>query len=173
MNRDTSNVEDINIAHIKECLLLSCVASLRIGPASFALNHSPCARMIWILTTCLILRRCWSPYHRHQYKSVRVLCEQTGWLFNDRVSLFLLPSIHQISTLENTNSCQHSTLSNLMSERPQHVSLFLDATQSMSSEVIDFHIWVSLGFLVQQKQAHQESFRCVARLNSSSASILL
>ena len=42
-----------------ECLLQFCVAS-------FALDHSPCARMIWIVTTCLILRRCQSPYHRHQ-----------------------------------------------------------------------------------------------------------
>ena len=54
-----------------------------------------------------------------------------------QVSLFLLPSIHQISTLEKTNSCQHSTLSNLMSKRQKQVSLFFDAAHSMSSEVID------------------------------------
>ena len=27
MNTDASNVEDMNIPHVKECLLLSCVAS--------------------------------------------------------------------------------------------------------------------------------------------------
>ena len=47
----------------------------------------------------------------------------------------LTPSIHQISTLEKTNSCQHSFLSSLMSKRPLQVSLFLDAAQSTSSEV--------------------------------------
>ena len=34
-------------------------------------------------------------------------------------------------------SCQHSTLSILMSERPKQVSLFFDATDFTSSEVID------------------------------------
>ena len=43
----------------------------------------------------------------------------------------------------------------------------------MSSEVVDFHIWFSPGFLMQLRQARQESFRCIARPNSSSASILL
>ena len=66
MKKDVCHVEDINIHHIKECLLLSCVASLRIDPAVFALDHSPCARMIWTLTKGLIRRRCQSPYHRHQ-----------------------------------------------------------------------------------------------------------
>ena len=60
-----------------------------------------------------------------------------------QVSLFLLPSIHQISTLEKTNSCQHSTLSNLMSKHLKQVSLFFDAAHSMSSEVVDFHIGLS------------------------------
>ena len=55
MNTDACNVEDMNIPQIIERLLLSCVASWRIGPESFALDHSPCARMTWILTTCLIL----------------------------------------------------------------------------------------------------------------------
>ena len=32
----------------------------------FALDHSCCARKIWILATFPILRRCQSPYHRHQ-----------------------------------------------------------------------------------------------------------
>ena len=34
----------------------------------------------------------------------------------------LLPTCHQISTLEKTNSCQHSTLSSSMKERPSQVS---------------------------------------------------
>ena len=54
------------------CLVLHL---LRIGPESFALDHSPYARKIWILTTCLILRRCQSPCHRH------------GWLFTFNGSL--------------------------------------------------------------------------------------
>ena len=36
-------------------------------------------------------------------------------------------------------SCQNSTLSSLMSKRPQQVCLFFDAAHSTSSEVIDFH----------------------------------
>ena len=42
-----------------------------------------------------------------------------------------------------------STLINLMSKRLKQVSLFLDAAQSTSSEVIDFHIWFPPGFLMQ------------------------
>ena len=45
MNTDASNVEDINILQIIECLSISCITSV----------HSPCARMIWISTTGLIL----------------------------------------------------------------------------------------------------------------------
>ena len=66
-----------------------------------------------------------------------------------QVSLFLHPSIHQMSTLEKTNSCQHSTLSNLMSKRLKQVSLFFDAAHSMSAEVVDFHVWFHPGFLMQ------------------------
>ena len=51
--------------------------------------------------------------------------------------------------------------------------MFFDAAHSMSSEVIDFHVWFSPGFQMQWKQARQESFGCIARLNSSLASILL
>ena len=75
------------------CLLLHL---LRIGSASFALDHSPCARMIWILKTFLILRRCKnSSYHFQQW-----ICPCAVRL--KQVSLFYLPSIHQISTLEKT-----------------------------------------------------------------------
>ena len=43
MNTDASNVEDINIPQIIERLSMSCIASS--GPTSFAIDHSPCARM--------------------------------------------------------------------------------------------------------------------------------
>ena len=60
-----------------------------------------------------------------------------------------------------------------MSKRLKQVSLFFDAAPSMSSEVVDFHVWFSPGFLMQWRQARQDSFRCIARPNSSSPSILL
>ena len=66
MNTNACNVEDINIHHITECLSLSFVALLRIDSASFAFDHSPCARMIWILTTFLILLRCKHSSYRFQ-----------------------------------------------------------------------------------------------------------
>ena len=66
-----------------------------------------------------------------------------------QVSLFLLPSIHQISTLEKTKFYQRSILSSLMSTRIQRVSPFSDAAESTSSEILDFHIWFSPGFLMQ------------------------
>ena len=66
---------------------------LRIGFASSALDHSPCARMIWILTTCRILLRCKNSSHRFQ----QWICPCA--VRSQRVSPFYLPSIHQISTL--------------------------------------------------------------------------
>ena len=62
---------------------------------------------------------------------------------------FLLPSLHQISTLEKNIFRQHSVLSSLMSRRPWQVSPFWDAAKPTSSEVIDFHFWFSLGFVMQ------------------------
>ena len=58
-------------------------------------------------------------------------CSLTG------LPVLTLPSILQISTLEKTHSCHHSTLSILMSKRSKQISLFFDAAHSMSSEVID------------------------------------
>ena len=58
-----------------------------------------------------------------------------------------------------------------MSKRPLQVSPFLAAGQSTSSEVFDFHIWFSPGFVMQWRQARQDSLRYIARPNSSSASI--
>ena len=83
-----------------------------------------------------------------------------------------IKSIHQISTLEKTKYYQHSILSNLMSKRFHWVVPFFDAAQFAGSEEIDFYVWFSPGFLMQWK-VYQKSFRCIARPNSSSASILL
>ena len=63
-----------------------------------------------------------------------------------QVSLFYLPSIHQISTLEKTKFYQRSILSSLMSTRKKRVALFCDAAQFASSEEIDFHVWFSPAF---------------------------
>ena len=62
------------------------------------------------------------------------------------VSLFCLPSFHQVSTLETTNFSQQSTLSSLTRKRPLHFSLFFDVAHSMSSEIVDFHVWFSWMF---------------------------
>ena len=43
-----------------------------------------------------------------------------------------------------------------MSKRLQKVDLFCDAAQFARSEEIDFHVWFSPGFLMQQKPAHQK-----------------
>ena len=59
----------------------------------------------------------------------------------------MLPTFHQISTLEKTTCRQCSILSSLMSWRPSQVSLFLFAAHSTSSEVrSDIQIWFSPGF---------------------------
>ena len=45
-----------------------------------------------------------------------------------------------------------------MSTRKQRVSPFFHAAQFASPEEIDFHVWFSPGFLLQWRQARQESF---------------
>ena len=148
MNTDASNVEDINIHQIIECLSLSFVASLRIVFASFALDHSPCARMIWIPATILILS------HRLKQRIAALAVSK------QRVSPFYRPSIHQISTLEKTKFYQHSILSNLLSVRIQRVGALLLSKQRVSpiyrtchladSEDFDFRVWFSPGFLIKR-----------------------
>ena len=171
MNTDVRNVEDINIHQITECSSLSSVASIEDCFCLFAPDQSPCARMIWILTTNLILLRRlqWrnveallvegkqqvSPFHRDflllpEWRSCvheRNVFETRALLLEGKqqVSPFYLPSIHQISTLEKTTFYQHSILSSLMSKRLQQVLLFCDAAQFASSEEIDFHVWVFPG----------------------------
>ena len=140
MKTDACNVEDINIHHIKACVLLSCVASFEDWSNIFRTRS---------FTLC----------KNDLDKSVRVLCEQTGWLLINK-------------SWEDT-SRQYFILSSLMNKRPLQVSPFLDAAQSTSSEVCDFHVWFSRAFVMQYRQTRQDSFRCIARPNSSSASILL
>ena len=89
------------------CLLLHL---LRIVFAFFALDHSPCARVIWILTTNLILLR------RLQWRIDVLLLEG-----KQRVFPFYHPSIHQTSTLEKTKIYQYSILGSLMNVRFQRV----------------------------------------------------
>ena len=74
------------------------------------------------------------------------LCWVNGCV-HPRFFPFLLPTFHQISTLEKTIFRRHSNLSSLMSYRPSQVSPILVAAHSTSSEVFDFHIWFSPGFL--------------------------
>ena len=119
MNTDASNVEDMNILHIKECLLLSCIASFEdwsniFRTRSFTLckndrdfnERSDSVAVLESISSSSTINL-----------SVCSVNKPGGCSFK-QVSPFLLPSIHQISTLEKTNSCQHFSLSNLMSKRP-------------------------------------------------------
>ena len=49
-----------------------------------------------------------------------------------------------------------------MSLNTQRVAPFYDAAQFASSEVVDFRVWFSSGFLMQSRQEHQESFHSIA-----------
>ena len=77
MNTVAFNVEDINTSHITECLSLSFAASFFFGSASFAHDHSSCARMIWILTTFLVLLRCKKPLLSFSTMNLSVCCANT------------------------------------------------------------------------------------------------
>ena len=79
-----------------------------------------------------------------------MLCETNQLAVHSRVSPFLFPTFHQISTLEKTTCRQCSILSRLMSQRPSQVSPFYEAAHSTSSEVLsDFQIWFLPGFPMQ------------------------
>ena len=116
MNTDVCNVEDINIPISQSVCRCLSLRLLRIGTASLSLDHAPCARMIWISTTFLILLRCKNSSYRLQQ-----------WICPCAVRINKSPCsnyyqlIHQISTLEKTKFCQHSILSSLMSKRLQQV----------------------------------------------------
>ena len=135
MKTDACNVEEMNILHIKERLLLSCVASFQDWSNIFR-NRS--------FTLCKNDRD-----FSERFDSVAV-SESIPSLSMTSLSPFLLQTFHQISTLEKTTFRQYSILSSLMRSQ---VSPFLVAAHSTSSEVFDFHVWFSLGFLVQSRQA--------------------
>ena len=71
VNTNDSNVKDTNISH-KECLLLSCIASFEDWSWIFRTRSSPCARTIWIITTCLTLLQCKKNLFKHESG---MLCE--------------------------------------------------------------------------------------------------
>ena len=170
MNTDASNVEDINIHQIKERLSLSFIASfedwsnifrtrsftLCKNDRDFSERFDPVAVSESISSSSMTnMSVCWVNG-----------CPPTG--------LFLLPTFHQISTLEKTTFRQCSILSSLMSWRPSQVSPFLVAAHSTSPEVrSDFQIWFSPGFPMQSRQVRSDPLHGIARPNSSSASILL
>ena len=145
MNTDASSVEDINIPKINVCFCL-VLHLLRIGPASFALDHSPCARMLVILNDMSDSVTVSESISSSSTKNPSVCCVTNRVVVHLQVSPFLLPTFHQICTREKTTVRQYSTLSNLMSKRPKQVSLLFDAAHSTSSEVLpDFQIWFSPG----------------------------
>ena len=146
---DASNVEDINIPQIEECLLLSCIASFEDWSNIFRSRSFTLCKNDLDFTEMSDSVTVLESISSSSITNLSVLCEQTCWLVHLQVSAFLLPALRQISTLEKTTFRQYSTLSSLMSKRPQQVSPFLDAAQSTSSEVIDFHICFSSGFLIQ------------------------
>ena len=173
MNFDASNVEDISIHHIKECLLLSCIASYEdwsniFRTRSFTLckndlDFNERSDSVTVLES----------KKSSSMTNLFVCCVNKSAGCSLTSLPFLLPALHPISTLEKTTFHQYSILSSLMSKLPSQVSPFLVAAQSTSSEVFGFHVWFSPDFLMQWRQEHQESFRCIARLNSSSVSTLL
>ena len=133
-----------------------------------------CLFRTWSFTLCkndldpndniLILLRCKNSSYRFQQWILSVCCTVTTGR----------PALSSInSSLEKTKFYQLCILSSLMSTRRQRVSPFYRTSQFADSEEIDFHVLFSPGFLMQLKVACQESFRCIARPNSSSASILL
>ena len=109
MKKDASNVEDMNIPQITECLSLSCIASFKDWSSIFRTRSLTLCKMdfndksdsVTVLVHKIVINN----------RSFRVLCEQNVWLFINKSSRSYL-------YLEKTNSYQHSTLSTLMSKRP-------------------------------------------------------
>ena len=106
MNTDASTLKTQTFPRLKNVCCCLALHLLKNGPTSWAIDHSPCSRMIVTLEKGLILWRCQSPYH-YRWKTCHL-----------RVFPFLLPSLHQMSTLEKTIFRQHSTLSSLMNKCP-------------------------------------------------------
>ena len=145
MNTDACYVQDINILHIKECLLLSCVASFEDWSWIFR---------TWSFTLCkndLDNNDMSDSTSVSKSISLSSTINLSVCCANKFINKFLRSNFHHFIRfpLEETDSCQHSTLRYLMSNRLKQVSLFFDAAHSMSSEVVDFHVWFSPGFLMQ------------------------
>ena len=132
----------------QNALRRSLLHPLKIVLVSFAPDHSPCAKMIWILTTNPILFRhlqWWiavfllllegkqrgSPFYRDFLLPKWRACVHERNVMNlvwpcpraskQRVSPFFHPTIHQLSTLEKTNLCHHPILSSLLSTSFQQI----------------------------------------------------
>ena len=63
MKKDASNVEDKFFSMLKNVSYGLVLHLLKIGPTSFELDHSPCARMTVTLAKGSILWRCQSRFH--------------------------------------------------------------------------------------------------------------
>ena len=139
MNTDAPNVEDIHILHIKERLSMSCIASFEDRSNIF--HNRPFTLCKNDLDFSAKFDSVAVSESISSSSTINLSC--AVWtnrvVVHKQVSLFLLPSIHEIYIVEKTNSCQYSTLSDLMSKRLK-VSLFFDAAHSMSSGVVDFHV---------------------------------
>ena len=86
MNTDASNVEEINSLHIKECLLLSCVASFEDWS--------------WIFRTrsFTLCKKDLDTNDMSDSATVSESISSSRVVVHKQVSLFLHPSIHQTST---------------------------------------------------------------------------
>ena len=143
MNTNASNVEDIKHApnhrtfvNVLHCIFWKMVNIFR--NRSFALCKND-LDFVDMSDSAMVFE---SHIVIINNKSVRVLREKNRLVIHSQVSPFMLPTLHQISTLEKTTFRQHF---NLSSKRPSQVSLFLVAAHSTSSEVFDFQIWLNPG----------------------------
>ena len=129
------------------CLVLHL---LRIGLESFAIVHSPCARMIWTSTTCLILRRCRESISSSSTTNLSVCCaSKPGGCSLRRCHCSNFHQFIRFPLLRRPILVSIPLQVILMSKRLKQVSLFFDAAHSMSSGVVDFYVWFSPGFLMQ------------------------
>ena len=94
--------------------VLSCTFWRLVQHISHSIIHHV-ERMTVPSTKSLILWRCESPYHLHEWQ-ICLCAVWTNWVVvHLQVSTFLLPALHQVSTLEKTTCRQCSILSILLS----------------------------------------------------------
>ena len=139
--------------NVYRCLSLHL---LKIVFAPFALGHSPCARMIWILTTILILSH-------HLQQRIDALAESKQRVSPFHRDLLLLPK---------WRSCSHERKVFETLVVSKRVSPFYRISQFANSEDFDFRVWFSPGFLMQWKIVLMLPFHCFARSNPSLVSLL-